>query len=126
MGIGAGLIYLPAIAVQAHHWKARRALAMGIVITGTSDICGSWLNIYDYLGSSVGGVVYPIMLNNLFHSSAGFAWGVRASAFLTLGILAAAVCLMSANPQEATAGQPKAEVHDIIRDTPFMLVGVAG
>ena len=36
MGIGSGLIYLPAMAVQSHHWKARRALAMGIVITGRS------------------------------------------------------------------------------------------
>lgn len=35
MGIGAGLLYLPAVAIQAHHWRARRALAMGIVVTGT-------------------------------------------------------------------------------------------
>ena len=34
MGIGAGLLYVPAMAVQAHHWKSRRALAMGIVVTG--------------------------------------------------------------------------------------------
>lgn len=34
MGIGSGLIYLPAVAVQAHHWKKHRALAIGLVITG--------------------------------------------------------------------------------------------
>jgi MFS family permease len=45
MGIGAGLIYLPAMAVQAHHWKDRRALTMGIVITGTPITCILWLNI---------------------------------------------------------------------------------
>ena len=45
MGIGAGLIYLPAVAVQAHHWKARRAFAMGIVITGAPITCMLWLNI---------------------------------------------------------------------------------
>jgi Na+/pantothenate symporter len=39
MGIGAGLIYLPSVAVQAHHWKNRRALAIGIIITGTPVIC---------------------------------------------------------------------------------------
>lgn len=33
-GIGGGLLYVPALAIQAHHWKERRALAMGIVITG--------------------------------------------------------------------------------------------
>jgi hypothetical protein len=42
MGIGAGMIYTPAMAVQAHHWKARRSLAMGFVITGTSLICIFW------------------------------------------------------------------------------------
>ena len=38
MGLGAGLIYLPIMAVQSHHWKARRVLAMGIVITGMSTM----------------------------------------------------------------------------------------
>lgn len=35
MGIGAGLLYVPCLAVQTHHWRARKALAMGIVATGT-------------------------------------------------------------------------------------------
>ncbi|CAA7262227.1 unnamed protein product [Cyclocybe aegerita] len=34
MGIGGGLLYVPCIAVQSHHWRARRALAMGVVATG--------------------------------------------------------------------------------------------
>lgn len=34
MGIGAGLLYTPALAVQAHHWRTHRSLAMGIVYTG--------------------------------------------------------------------------------------------
>ena len=38
-GIGAGLIYVPSMAIQAHHWRSRRALAMGIVITGNPLIC---------------------------------------------------------------------------------------
>ncbi|KIM75300.1 hypothetical protein PILCRDRAFT_680559 [Piloderma croceum F 1598] len=110
MGIGAGLIYLPAMAVQAHHWKTRRALAMGIVITG----------------SSFGGIVYPILLNNLFNSSVGFAWGVRASAFLTLAMLAGANCLMSGKPKGDATGLPKAKLRDILTDTPFMLGPVIG
>jgi hypothetical protein len=126
MGLGAGLIYLPVMAVQSHHWKTRRALAMGIVITGMSTMRKLWLDTYDCTGSSVGGIVYPIMLNNLFHGSAGFAWGVRASAFLTMGLLAAANLLMSAKPQGHTTGRPKAKLRDIITDTPFMLVAGAG
>ncbi|KZT05794.1 uncharacterized protein LAESUDRAFT_813315 [Laetiporus sulphureus 93-53] len=45
-------------------------------------------------GASVGRIVYPIMLNQLIHGSAGFAWGVRTSAFLTLSLLTITNCLM--------------------------------
>ena len=38
-GIGGGLVYIPALAVQAHHWRRYRPLAMGIVITG--ELCPS-------------------------------------------------------------------------------------
>ncbi len=38
MGIGAGLIYVPSVAIQNHHWRARRALAMGIVVCGMHDL----------------------------------------------------------------------------------------
>lgn len=36
MGIGGGLVYLPSMAVQGHHWKSKRALSMGIVMSGIS------------------------------------------------------------------------------------------
>jgi len=106
MGIGSGLLYVPAVAVQAHHWKARRALAMGVVVTG----------------SSVGGIVYPIMLNQLFHGSAGFAWGVRASAFLTLVLLAVANCITTSRVPESADHDngPKPSLHGILTDAPYM------
>jgi hypothetical protein len=81
------------------------------------------LDAHGCSGSSVGGIIYPIMLNNLFNSSVGFAWGVRASAFLTLGLLAVANYLMSAKPQGDIAGRRKPRLRDILTDTPFMLVG---
>lgn len=34
MGIGAGMMYMPALTVQVHHWRHHRALAMGAVMTG--------------------------------------------------------------------------------------------
>lgn len=37
-GIGGGFLYLPAVAIQAHHWRERRALAMGVAITGKSYV----------------------------------------------------------------------------------------
>lgn len=36
LGIGAGLLYVPAVAVQAHHWRQHRALAMSAVAAGSS------------------------------------------------------------------------------------------
>jgi len=34
LGLGSGLIFSPALSIQAHHWKKRRAFAMGVVVTG--------------------------------------------------------------------------------------------
>ncbi|TFK45966.1 MFS general substrate transporter [Heliocybe sulcata] len=118
LGLGSGLMFVPALSVQAHHWKRRRALAMGIVPTG----------------SSIGGIVYPVMLNQLFHSSVGFRWGIRASAFLSLGLLVIANCIMSTRlpsaRQQRTSSSGLAQVvtpsiNGILLDRPFMLA-VAG
>lgn len=42
-GLGQGLIYLPALALNAHHFQKKRAIAMGITICG----------------SSIGGIIFP-------------------------------------------------------------------
>jgi hypothetical protein len=44
-------------------------------------------------GSSLGGVCFPLMLRNLTNSQ-GFGWAVRAAAFLILGCLIIANCLV--------------------------------
>ena len=119
VGIGSGIIYVPALTIQAHHWKKRRALAMGIAISG-----GSW-----------GGIIYPIMLNQLVHGSVGFAWGVRAVALVTLALLVIAnLCMkprfMPSTREksiEAKASFPasKRSLREIIFDPPYFLT-VAG
>lgn len=78
MGIGMGLLFLPAISVTSHYFRRRRAAAMGVVLAG----------------SSLGAVIYSIMLNNLFNGSAGFAWGVRAAGFIDLVLLVTANLVM--------------------------------
>ncbi|RDB17216.1 Riboflavin transporter MCH5 [Hypsizygus marmoreus] len=109
LGIGAGLLYVPAMAIQAHHWRARRALAMGIVITG----------------SSIGGIIFPIMLNQLFKGSIGFQWGVRASAFMCLGLLVFANALMTTNPAILSQNKPKPDIKGILTDVPYLLAAFA-
>ncbi|CAL1703508.1 unnamed protein product [Somion occarium] len=107
VGLGSGLIFLPSLSVQAHHWKERRALAMGIVMTG----------------ASVGGIVHPIMHNQLFHGSTGFTWTVRASAFMTLGLLVIANCLMTTRlPPKKNA--PKPPIGEVFSNRAFMIVAV--
>lgn len=41
MGLGAGLMFLPAMAIQSHYWRQRRPMAMGIVASGTLSFCTS-------------------------------------------------------------------------------------
>ncbi|KAL0568095.1 hypothetical protein V5O48_013895 [Marasmius crinis-equi] len=77
-GIGAGAIYVPSIAVLAHHFTTKRSLAMGIAVAG----------------SSLGALVFPIILNNLIHGRVGFANGVRASAGLVGGSFLIGALLM--------------------------------
>ena len=37
MGVGSGFLLVPAISVQAHHWRKHRSLAMGIVLAGDQE-----------------------------------------------------------------------------------------
>ncbi|GAA5913172.1 MCT family MFS transporter [Sporobolomyces salmoneus] len=69
-GLASGISFLPAASSVSHWFKYRRATALGVLATG----------------SSIGGVVYPIMLNRLF-AKIGFGWTVRAVGFLNLGLL---------------------------------------
>lgn len=77
-GIGAGIVFVPSVAIVSHYFLKRRALAMSIVASG----------------SSLGAVVHPIMLNNTLRSHLGFANAVRASAGLVSALLLVACLLM--------------------------------
>lgn len=62
------------------------------------------------------------MLNQLFKSHVGFAWGVRASAFVALGLLVIANLLMRDNPAVLRIAKEKPDMKGILRDTPFMIL----
>ncbi|KDQ54083.1 hypothetical protein JAAARDRAFT_38694 [Jaapia argillacea MUCL 33604] len=79
VGLGQGILFLPSLSIVSHHFKNRRALATGIVVTG----------------ASVGGIVFPIMLNRLFaHGDGGFVLGVQVSAACVTGLLVVANLIM--------------------------------
>lgn len=71
-GLCCGMMFAPAMAAVGQYFRTRRALAMGIAVSG----------------SSLGGVIFPIALNNLFQiRSIAFGWGVRIAGFIILALL---------------------------------------
>ncbi|KAL7623746.1 hypothetical protein AAE478_005299 [Parahypoxylon ruwenzoriense] len=69
-GIGTSFLFYPALAAAGTWFKRHRALAFGIMVSG----------------SSLGGVVLPIMVQHLI-KDVGFGWAMRIAAFLILGLL---------------------------------------
>ena len=116
-GLALGFLFLPAIGVIAHHFRKRRSLAMGIVVSG----------------SSCGGLVFPVMLNKLIVSG-GFAQATRAVAFLCTGMMLLAVLLMRTRlppPSKVKAALAKAppvappSAVDLLKDVKYMIT-IAG
>ncbi|EEP76873.1 conserved hypothetical protein [Uncinocarpus reesii 1704] len=66
-GIGISLVFTPAVASPGHFFFRLRGRATGLAATG----------------GSVGGIVYPLMLDNLY-PKIGFAWATRAVALVSL------------------------------------------
>ncbi|KAG5728432.1 Riboflavin transporter MCH5 [Termitomyces sp. T112] len=81
MGLGQALLFLPSITIISHHFKRRRAMATGVAVSG----------------ASVGGVVWPIMLNQL-HERTSFANSIRVTAALVGVLLLGANILFKPRP----------------------------
>jgi MFS family permease len=73
-GLASGILFAPAMTCVSHYFHKRRATALGITVTG----------------SSLGGVVFPIMLSRLI-KAIGFAWSVRIVGFVILAMIVIAV-----------------------------------
>jgi hypothetical protein len=73
-------------------------------------------------GSSVGGIIHPIMLNHLFHGPAGFHVGVRASAGLNLGLMAIGVLLMRPRLPPKREGNMISQLWTFCQDPPYVCV----
>lgn len=72
-GISMGMTMSPSMAATPQYFNKNRGAAMGIAVAG----------------SSVGGVVFPIVLGKLLNSTTiGFGWSIRILGFLILAILA--------------------------------------
>ncbi|OAX31165.1 MFS general substrate transporter [Rhizopogon vinicolor AM-OR11-026] len=106
-GLASGLLYIPSLAVISHHFRWKRTLAMSLVASG----------------SSLGSIIFPIMLNNLLNSPAGFANGVRASAGLVSGLLViACLCMRTRLDPPAIPVNYISVIKKCIHDVPFVFM----
>ncbi|TQS33522.1 hypothetical protein Golomagni_06130 [Golovinomyces magnicellulatus] len=72
-GLATGLIMSPAMSAVPQWFQKKRGAAMGAAVAG----------------SSIGGVIFPIMLSNLLtKTNVGFGWSVRIAGFITVPLLA--------------------------------------
>lgn len=76
-GLGTGLLYIPALAIIPQYFYHKKALALGVVVSG----------------SSFGGVVYSIIFTQL-QPKIGFAWTVRVKGLIALLTLSISVLVM--------------------------------
>ena len=82
LGISMGFVTWPPFAVVSRNLPHHRGLALGVITRG----------------SSVGGIVWPIMIEQLFNKqNIGFPWTVRILGFAMLPLLAFA-CILVVEP----------------------------
>ncbi|EAW08219.1 MCT family MFS transporter [Aspergillus clavatus NRRL 1] len=77
IGLAAGCLFVPSVAILPQYFKRKRGLANGLAASG----------------SSIGGVVYPIMFNQL-QEKVGYAWATRALGFVAFGTCCFSLSLM--------------------------------
>ncbi|OLN86734.1 putative transporter MCH4-like protein 4 [Colletotrichum chlorophyti] len=101
VGIGSGLLGLTCVAVIPLYFRRRRMVATGIAATG----------------SSLAGIVYPIMERRLI-ASIGFPWAVRVLAFIVTGSLLICIAIMRLRPNLKRRGALFRTKH--FRDVPYV------
>jgi MFS family permease len=108
-GVGNALLTTTGVAVVAHWFELRRGQANGIV----------------FIGSSLGGIVYPVIMNPLFEKL-GWAWAMRVlTLIILLLIIIGNVCIKGRLPKGRKGGAIDLRCF---KDTRFVwaCVGIAG
>ncbi|EAW11402.1 MCT family MFS transporter [Aspergillus clavatus NRRL 1] len=104
-GIGASLIFTPAISAVGHFFNERRGVATGLAATG----------------GSVGGIVFPLVLEALFQKI-GWAWATRVVALICLVLLVISCVLVKSRlPKKPASRENVLPDFRIFRDPKFAL-----
>lgn len=79
LAIGIGLTFVPSLAVPCQWFLKKRAIVVGLVLSG----------------QNIGGVIWPIVVNNMVNSRGiSFGWTLRTIGFLQLLLMVSATLLM--------------------------------
>ncbi|PQE14723.1 monocarboxylate permease protein [Rutstroemia sp. NJR-2017a BBW] len=103
--IGASAIYNAGIVCVSIYFKANRAFALGIISSG----------------SSLGGIVYPILMNNLI-LRIGFGWTIRGLSLLIFIVLLVANATIRSHPSYTPSSVRFSQFAAPFREYTFNLV----
>lgn len=106
IGIGGGCLFTPGVAVLPGYFRKNLGLAVGIAASG----------------SSLGGVIYPIVFFRLI-DRIGFGWTTRTLGFMAMGTLMLPILVMKQRIKPAKA---RALIdYTAFTDTPYILFVIA-
>ena len=105
-GIGTSLIFTPAVSAIGHFFMLKRANATGIAAAG----------------GSLGGIIFPLMLQNLF-PKVGWAWALRIQGFIFILLLALANLLIKSRLPPRPGGSVLPDFR-IFRQPAFAIVTI--
>lgn len=103
--IGVAVVFLSAISAVTGWFHKRRGLAFGVLSTG----------------SSLGGVVFPILLSRLI-DTVGYGWAMRTSAFMILALLIVANLTLRSRQAPTRRSIPRGHMWRPFREIPFVLL----
>ncbi len=102
IGLGNGCIFVPSVAILPQYFSTRKALANGLAASG----------------SSIGGVIYPIVFRQL-QQRIGFAWATRVLGFISLVTIWFSVFVMK--PRIKPKGKRKLWDWSALKEIPYLL-----
>ncbi|KAL2795207.1 major facilitator superfamily domain-containing protein [Aspergillus keveii] len=107
VGIGAGCLFVPCVSLLPTYFSTKLGAALGLAVSG----------------SSLGGVIYPIVLNRLL-DPLGFGWSVRVIGFIALGTLLLPIAIMK---QRVKPPKARALIDwSALTDIPYMTFVLGG
>lgn len=109
LGISVSFLYCPAMATVSRYFNKNKGLTVGIIIGG----------------SSLGGVIWPIVLNELLNThGVSFGWTIRAVGFIMVPLLILAIVTVVA-PPETEHHSERAIVQEIEEKRPKQDLSIA-